>query len=111
MTTEELILSELKSLKAGQESMQKQISGINARLDSMDARFDSMDARLTRVEDDVRWTRIEIENRINPTIQLLLEHQQLLSETCAKKENLDELREDLSLQKFRLDVVAEHIGR
>ena len=33
----------------------------------------------------------------------------LITETMAKKEDIEWLREDLSLQKFRLEIVAEHL--
>ncbi|HZJ58504.1 MAG TPA: hypothetical protein VFD89_09765 [Clostridia bacterium] len=47
------ILSELKGLKIGQQT-------INERLDIMDARLDNMDARLDRLEENVAVIRADV---------------------------------------------------
>ena len=83
-------------------SLKKQVTGIDSRIDSLEKQVTGIDTRLRSVE-------VTVENNIADTLKLILENQAMLIETCAKKEDVDALREDLGLQKFRIDVITDRL--
>ena len=109
MNNEEKIIALLEKHGEALEKINTRLDTMDSRLDTMDARLDTMDARLNQVEHDTTWIRLEIENQIEPNQKVIFEHQSLLIETTAKKEDVEALREELGIQKFKLQAVTERL--
>ena len=130
MENEERIISMLENLNGRMDEMtgrmdemtgrmgkmQEDITGLTGRMDEMTGRMDKMQEDITdlkstqnEMNDRLRHVEITVENDVLDGIQLLREGHEGIEETMAKKEDIVELREDLGLQKFRIDVITEHI--
>ena len=95
MAMEDLLLEQLRKLNAGQDD-------IRASQEQLKKQVSDIDQRLRKVE-------LTQENTIMDTLKLILENQSLLIETTAKKEDVEALREELGIQKFKLQAVTERL--
>ena len=130
MTNEEKILSILekmqedisglkagqKSLEAGQKSLEARQKNLEAGQKSLEAGQKSLEAGQAELkkqisEIDLRLRKVEItqENKVLPQIQLLAEAHDNLAKTAARRSDIEALREDLGLQKVRIDTIVEQI--
>ena len=137
MTNEEKILSILekmqedisglkagqKSLEAGQKSLEARQKNLEAGQKSLEAGQKSLEAGQKSLEAgqaelkkqiseiDLRLRKVEItqENKVLPQIQLLAEAHDNLAKTAARRSDIEALREDLGLQKVRIDTIVEQI--
>ena len=96
------IHADIAELKTGQTRLETRIGGLETRMGGLEQKVSDMDEVLAK-------TALVQENEVIPKLQLVLENQAMIIETCAKKGDVDALREDLGLQKFRIDVITDKL--
>ena len=137
MSNEEKILSilermqtDISDLKTGQNELivrttrlEGRVENLEGRMEDLEGRMEDLAGRQTALEAnqetltatvkqiDQRLRRVEVvqENRVLTGIDLLSEGMTALAETTVRKEDFEALREDLGLQKFRIDVITDKL--
>ena len=102
MNNEEKILELL-------QIMQSDISGLKTSYSGLEQRFDSLEQKVNDMDEVLTKTALRQETMVIPKLQVLYENQVTLIQTTAKKEDVDALREDLGLQKYRIDVITDKL--
>ena len=91
------------------EKMQEDISGLKAGQKSLEAGQTELKNQISEIDLRLRKVEITQENKVLPQIQLLAAAHDNLAKTAARRSDIEALREDLGLQKVRIDTIVEQI--
>lgn len=86
------IHSELSDLKTD-------VSGLKTDVSALKEDVAGLKTDVSALKSETAAIRLDIENRINPALELLAEGQQTLLDTMAPKSRVDVLEEELAFQK------------
>ena len=84
---------------------------MDARQSRLEKRFDTLEQKVSDLDEVQAKAVLHQELEIIPKLQLVYENQLLLIDTKADKADIDALREDLDIQKSRIDAIAEFSRR
>lgn len=100
------IHSELSDLKTDVSVLKEDVSGLKTDVSALKEDVSGLKKDVSGLKEDVSALksetaaiRLDIENRINPALELLAEGQQTLLDTMAPKSRVDVLEEELAFQK------------
>ena len=113
------------SLEQKVDSLEQKVDRLEQRVDSLEQRVGSLERDVSSLKSDMRILKQKVsdldqvqamavlhqETDIIPKLQLIHENQILLLSTKADKAEVEALWEELSVQKTRIDALAELVRR
>lgn len=102
MTNEEKMLNLLAAINTRMGNMETDVAGI--KNDVAGLKTD-----VSRLQTDVVGIRIDIENRIDPNLQVLAEGQKGVLETLAPKNRVEALEEEVDFMKRVIKTLAKEV--
>ena len=97
----------MDSMEGQMDRMEGRMDSMEGRLDRMEGQMGSMEGRIGSLEKNVSGIRMDIENRIDPTLQMLAEGQAAILEKVAPKTRVEALEDKVDF----LETVVRRITR
>ena len=94
-----VLKEDVSGLKTDVSALKEDVSGLKTDVSALKEDVSGLKEDVSALKSETAAIRLDIENRINPALELLAEGQQTLLDTMAPKSRVDVLEEELAFQK------------